>query len=244
MTHIIKTKAFVLRTRPFKESSLFASVLTKKNGRVEILAKGCRRPKSKLCGTLEVFNLDEIIYHKRESKDVYTLSDAVIINDFSKIRAHPHTTNAAMVLCEFFAKTLPQEEKNTEAFALLRDFLNTLEKTEHSHARYLALYYVLKALSGAGVQPHLENCVKCHRAINYDAKRIDFSVAAGGVVCERDFDDTVVHLERETVKGLYQIYHQDVDIEGMRFDEIETLLPDYLYHHLNNLVLRSLKHLA
>ncbi len=244
MAHIIKTKAFVLRTRPFKESSLFASVLTKANGRVEVLAKGCRRPKSKLCGTLEVFNLDEIIYHRRESKEVYTLSDAVIIDDFSTIRTHPRTTTAAMVLCEFFTKTLPPEEKNTDAFTLLLDFLNVLKKSKQSQARYLALYYVLKALTGAGVQPHLENCVKCHRAINYDAKKIDFSIAAGGVVCEHDFDDTVMHLERETVKTLYQIYHQGADIKNMQCDEIETLLPDYLYYHLNNLVLRSLKHLA
>lgn len=244
MAHIIKTKAFVLRTRPFKESSLFAVMLTRKHGKVDVLAKGCRRPKSKLCGTLEVFNLDEIIYYKRETKAVYTLSDATVIDDFEKIRSTAQTVNAAMVLCEFFTKTLPPEEQNDEAYTLLRTFLNTLREIDHALAKPLTLYYVLRALSGAGVQPHLDSCVACRHAINNNAKKIDFSVAAGGIVCERDFDDTVVYLDRETVNTLHQIYEKtDVDLRKMRFDEIEELLPDYLYYHLNNTVLYSLKHL-
>ena len=244
MAHIIKTKAFVLRTRPFKESSLFAVMFTRKNGKLDVLAKGCRRPKSTLCGTLEVFNLDEIIYYKRETKDVYTLSDATVIDDFEKIRSHTQTVNAAMVLCEFFTKTLPPEEQNDEAYALLRTFLNTLREIDYALAKPLTLYYLLRALSGAGVQPHLDSCVTCRRAINSNTKKIDFSIAAGGIVCERDFDDTVVYLDRETVNALQQIYAKNnVDLRKMRFDEIEEILPDYLYQHLNNTVLHSLKHL-
>jgi len=245
MAHIIKTKAFVLRTRPFKESSLFAVVLTRAHGKVDVLAKGCRRPKSTLCGTLEVFNLDEIIYYKRETKDVYTLSDATVIDDFERIRSTPQAVNAAMVLCEFFTKTLPSEEQNPRAYAMLHAFLNSLSTIEHTLVKPLTLYYLLKALSDAGVQPHLDSCVACRRPIRSTVKKINFSLAAGGVVCERDFDDTVVYLDQETVITLRHIYtRQDVDLRKMRFDEIEEILPDYLYQHLNNIVLHSLKHLS
>lgn len=245
MAHIIKTRAFVLRTRPFKESSLFAVMLTRTYGKIDVLAKGCRRPKSKLCGTLEIFNLDEIIYYKRETKDVYTLSDATVIEDFEKIRSDAQTVNAALVLCEFFTKTLPPEEKNDEAYTMLSMFLNTLRDVEHKSVKPLTLYYLLKALSGAGVQPHLDSCVACRRPINHSAKKINFSLAAGGIVCERDFDDTVVYLDHETIATLRHIYTEaDVDLHKMRFDEIEEILPDYLYHHLNSIVLHSLKHLS
>ena len=66
MANIIKTEGFVLKTMLFKESSLIASIFTKKFGKIKVLAKGVRRPKSKLCGALELFNLDEIIFYKRE----------------------------------------------------------------------------------------------------------------------------------------------------------------------------------
>ncbi|MCK4452894.1 DNA repair protein RecO, partial [candidate division WOR-3 bacterium] len=127
MANIIKTEGFVLKTMLFKESSLIASIFTKKFGKIKVLAKGVRRPKSKLCGALELFNLDEIIFYKRELKELYTLSDAVVIDDFEKVRAHPRKVNAGMVLCEFFEKTLPLEEIDSHAYTLLLNFLKELQ---------------------------------------------------------------------------------------------------------------------
>jgi DNA repair protein RecO (recombination protein O) len=127
MAHIIKTRGIVLHTRAFRESSLIASLFTKQHGKITVLAKGIRRPKSKLCGTLECFNLDEIIFYKREFKEMYTLSDAEVIERFEKIRTHAEKVAAAMVLCEFYNKTLPAEETDTTSFALLLEFLKSLQ---------------------------------------------------------------------------------------------------------------------
>jgi DNA repair protein RecO (recombination protein O) len=216
----------------FKESSLIASIFTKKFGKIKVLAKGVRRPKSKLCGALELFNLDEIIFYKRELKELYTLSDAVVIDDFEKVRAHPRKVNAGMVLCEFFEKTLPLEEIDSHAYTLLLNFLKELQDIDKAAIKPLTYYYLLKTLSGAGVRPHFENCVRCHEPIKYDNKNIDF-------------DDTVIFLSNKTVNTLRRIY-KDEDIEMCKesISEIETFIPNYLYYHLNNLVLNSLKHLS
>ncbi len=243
MANIIKTEAFVLKTMPFKESSLIASLLTKKFGKVKIIAKGCRRPKSKFCGTLEVFNLAEIIYYKRESKDLYTLSDATVIDHFSDIRSSKNKVNAAMVLCEFFNKTLPLEETDTASYTHLFNFLQELKKIDSNSIKPLTLYYLLIALAGAGFKPHLDNCVRCHNPIDYNSKKIDFSISGGGVVCENDFDDTVVFLSSDTINLLKNIYqNKRIRIDARQFKEIETLVPEYLHYHLNQ-VLDSLKFL-
>jgi len=244
MANIIKTKALVLNTMPFKESSLIASLLTEKSGKIKVLAKGVRRPKSKLCGTLELFSLDEIIFYKRELKEIYTLSDAVIIDNFEEIRSHPEKVNAAVVLCEFFDKTLPLEERDDDSFFLLSHFLKKLQATNESVVKSLALCYLLKALSGAGVRPHMANCVRCHEPITYDNKKIDFSISAGGIVCNKDFDDTVIFLSSNTINTLRQIYNnKDIHVDENSLNEIESFIPDYLYYHLNNLILNSLKYL-
>jgi DNA repair protein RecO (recombination protein O) len=243
MAHIIKTRGIVLHTRVFSESSLIASLFTQQHGKITVLAKGIRRPKSKLCGTLERFNYNEIIFYKREFKEMYTLSDAEVIDQFEKIRVHPEKVTAAMVLCEFYNKTLPAEETDTTSFALLLEFLKSLQKTDISVVKSLTFYYLLKALSRAGVRPHLDNCVRCHALIKQD-KKIDFSIAAGGVVCNKHFDDTVIFLSTHTLTILQQIYHdKNIEIHKNSEDEIQELIPNYLYYHLNNLVLHSLKHL-
>jgi DNA repair protein RecO (recombination protein O) len=205
MPKIIKTQGFVLNTAPFKESSLFATILTKKHGKIKILAKGVRRPTSKFCGTMELFNHDEIIFYRKENREIHTLSDAVVIDGFDNIRADPVKVNAGMVLCEFYYKTLPPEERADASFILLLDFLKELQRVTTAKSKSLTYYYLLKALSGAGVRPHLDNCVRCHAEIPQDNNKIDFSIGAGGVVCNKDFDDTVVILNNNTFEILKNI---------------------------------------
>ena len=244
MANIIKTKAIVLKTIPFKESSLITSLLTDKLGKIKVLAKGIRRPKSKLCGTLEPFSLDEIIFYKREFKEMYTLSDASVLEGFDHIRSQPGSVHAAMVFCEFFDKTLPAEERDDESFSFFVRFLKKLQSVDETEVKSLVFSYLLRALSGAGVRPHIENCVRCHTPMRTHEKKFNFSINAGGLVCSKHYDDTVIFLSTETVDTIKKIYNnKDININNNSLREMENLIPAYLYYHLNSLVLHSLKHL-
>ncbi|MFZ8943405.1 MAG: DNA repair protein RecO, partial [Methylophilaceae bacterium] len=48
---------FVLHTYPFKETSLIVELFTQPMGRVSVVAKGARRPRSSLRGMLQSFQL-------------------------------------------------------------------------------------------------------------------------------------------------------------------------------------------
>jgi DNA repair protein RecO len=207
------------------------------------MAKGVRRPRSKICGAMEPFNFDEVIFYKREFKEIYNLSDAVVIDGFEKIRNDPQRVNAALVLCEFYHKTLPAEEPDHRAFSLFMDFMNNLKHVTGPVVRSVALTYLFRAFSGAGVMPHLEDCVRCHKAIQNNGK-VDFSISSGGIVCGEHYDDTVIFLSRPTIATLMNInttaqpYFEDSSL-----DEIESFIADYIYVHLSNLRLNSLKQL-
>lgn len=244
MANIVKTKGIVLKTMFFMEASLFASILTERYGKIKVLAKGCRRPKSKLCGTLELFNLNEIIFYKRELKEVYTLSDAVILDDFKKIRALPGKVNAALVLCEFLEKSTPAEERDENSFNLLLNFLREIQRTDESSIRAITFSYLLRALAISGVKPHLDNCVKCRRQVNQKKDKFNFSIEAGGIVCDKDFDDTVIFLSSDAITTLKRILSEHGrHLEKNSLNEIEKIIPDYVYSHMNNIVLHSLKYL-
>jgi DNA repair protein RecO (recombination protein O) len=244
MANIVKCRGFVLKTFPFKESSLIVSVLTNRFGKVKVLAKGVRRPKSRICGAMEPFNLDEIIFYKREFKEIYNLSDAVIIDGFDQIRNDPQKVSAALVLCEFYDKTLPSEEMDAQAFSLFLGFLKRLRYSQGTAVRALVTSCLLRALCGAGVMPHLDDCVRCHGSVSRDNEKTDFSVAAGGFVCSKHHDDTVMLLSHGTVNTLRKIYNkQEAPIDNDSLAEIENFLADYMYVHLNNLNLNALKHL-
>jgi len=244
MTNIIRCRGLILKTTPFKESSLIASVLTDISGKVQLLAKGVRRPKSKICGAMEPFNLDEIIYYKREFKEMYNLSDAIVLDCFEAIRKDPRKVNAALVLCEFYEKTLPAEEMDGHAFSLLLSFLRKLCRAEDAEVRSLVIGNLLKAFSGAGIMPHMSDCVRCHAAVNGSNRKVSFSLASGGVVCSKHHDDTVMLLSKKTISAISSIYStQRSFIDSDSLEEIENFLADYMYLHLGNLNLNSLKHL-
>lgn len=51
-----KQPAYILHSKPFRESSLILEVLTAEHGRIGLVAKGARRPKSPLRPHLRLFN--------------------------------------------------------------------------------------------------------------------------------------------------------------------------------------------
>ena len=48
-------KAYVIHSRPYKETSLIVTFLTEKKGKITAVAKGAKRKNSRLSGNLEPF---------------------------------------------------------------------------------------------------------------------------------------------------------------------------------------------
>ena len=86
MREIIRTEGVVLKRRDFGETSRVVIVYTYRKGKVQLLAKGARRPKSKFGAALEPLTLGEYVFYYREAKDLYTLSEADIVRSYQRVR--------------------------------------------------------------------------------------------------------------------------------------------------------------
>ena len=130
--------AFVLHTRPFKETSLLIDIFTKSLGRINLVAKGAKKPKSSLrtvltpCsmfsisfsgrGELKNLNTCEIVEHY-PLKSPLTLTAIVYVNELlmkSTERDDPHDKifKQYQLVCEGLSKDVDQAR--TEV--LLREF--------------------------------------------------------------------------------------------------------------------------
>lgn len=106
----IKTRALVLRHRNFSESSLIVTLLGRDCGRLDVLAKGCRREKSPLFGHLDLYQCEDVLVFERSGAGLDLLIEASFADEQAGLRFYPPAFAAAGMLAELAADaTLPGE---------------------------------------------------------------------------------------------------------------------------------------
>lgn len=65
---IIKTIGYILERKPHKKFDEIVIIFSKDLGKIEVLAKGLRKPNSKLSSTLNLFNEVEVILTKKAER--------------------------------------------------------------------------------------------------------------------------------------------------------------------------------
>ena len=78
--------AFLLHQRPYGNTSVMAEIFTLENGRISVIARGAKKPKSKFFGVLSPFSKLRITYRGRSELKTLTNVDKedIFSNSFSK----------------------------------------------------------------------------------------------------------------------------------------------------------------
>lgn len=93
-------EAIVLRRLEYGEADRIVTLLTKEHGRISAIAKGVRKPKSKLAGGVEVFSINSISYIDGRH-ELKTLVSARAKAHFDAIVGNLQTTQAAYDILKF-----------------------------------------------------------------------------------------------------------------------------------------------
>lgn len=140
---------FILGRKTFGEADRIISVLSKNHGRINVLAKGVRRPKSKKRGHLEVFTL--INFQATSGKGVGIVTEAETINSFEDIRKNLNKVTLAYYFSEVVAKITHEHEKNEVVFETLKTHLLKLEETQK--LKELKKEFIYQILTVTGFWP-------------------------------------------------------------------------------------------
>ena len=116
---IEKTEAIVLRAIDFQESSLIVTLFTKKHGKVAVIAKGARRPKSKLAAFFVPGQILEAVIFMKETREVQTLSDVSYLRKLDNLRTDLEKMALAVTALELTSQIIHSHEPNEDLFELL-----------------------------------------------------------------------------------------------------------------------------
>jgi DNA repair protein RecO (recombination protein O) len=138
-TRINGQPAFVLHSYPYKETSLIVELFTRDHGRIAVVAKGAKRPLSKLRGVLQTFQPLSVSWSGKS--ELRTLIDAEWVGGMLPIER-------TALLCGFYlnellVKLLARDDPHR---ALFDHYISTLNELAHDEPAQIALRKFERAL--------------------------------------------------------------------------------------------------
>ena len=116
MSEIIKTEAVVLSKLNYGDSSSIASLFTEDLGKISVIIKGARSPKSKYGKIVDPLNYLSVVLYKKESREIQLLSGADIIEHFPAIKNDLNKLEYAYAVVELVKNLLAEHEVNRKIF--------------------------------------------------------------------------------------------------------------------------------
>lgn len=154
--------ALVLRRIPYGDTSLVFHIFSREAGRLGLMAKGVRRPKSRLDPVLQTGHLVELQLLVREGRDLQLVKDADLADDFRGLR----TDYARLVSGLTVIEALERTQLPDQADPLLFDTaLGTLRLMAGPSPRpqNLVYWFLIFLLTHSGYGLDLEACSVCGR---------------------------------------------------------------------------------
>ena len=118
-------KAYVIHSRPYKETSLIVTFLTEKKGKISAVAKGAKRKNSRLSGNLEPFQCLNIDY--RGKSDLKSLVLAEPIEVFEDFFGSANLYSAFYVN-ELINYLVAQADESMEIFDIYKKCISNLKR--------------------------------------------------------------------------------------------------------------------
>lgn len=177
LPRIYKTEAIVIHQKEIGEADRLLTLYTPHLGKLKVVAKGVRRPKSKIGGHLELLNRSTVLLARGQNLD--TISQAQLIESFLALRDDLWRLSCGLYVAEMIDRFTPERQANVDLYQLL---LHTLHRTAGAKKGDLVLrFFEIRLLDIIGYRPQLHECVQCEQAIK--SGPFAFSSAAGGLVC-------------------------------------------------------------
>ncbi len=231
---IVKTEAIVIKEMNYSESSKIVTLFSLKKGKVRVIAKGSRRIKNKFSNAVNLFNYLKIIYYEKEGKELYTLSEADLIESYSNIQSDVKTFAYASLFVEIIDRGTSAFDSNSYIFYLLLNYLQTINKSKKPQE--ITTLFLIKFLSLIGIQPILDHCVKCgaREVMNI------MDIAGGGLICGRckEKNKSYERMNEGMVKTMQKTIDEKIPrltilkVPEKQLQKLSNILMKYYSYHL------------
>ncbi len=172
-----QTEAIIIKKTKLGEADRILTLYTPHLGKIQAVAKGVRRPRSKMAGHLELLTHSQVSLARGRNLD--TITGSLTINSFLPLKTDLWLTSCALYVTELVNQFTADHIENYPLFQLL---LETMHHLCQTGSKELVLRcFELHLLNEIGYRPQLQHCVSCHSTLQPVTN--SFCPSAGGVLC-------------------------------------------------------------
>jgi len=227
---IVNTQAIVLRYTDFKEADRVLTLFSPNLGKLQAVARGCRRPKSRLLAATQLFCYGDYILYK--GTDMYIVSQADVKQSFYEIRNDVEKFAYATYLLNLTEEAVNAGEGNPRLFYLLLHMLNYLCYSDMNPDDMIHIFEI-KLIDLLGYRPLLSNCIKCGGELK---RKVQFDFDEGGVVCSNCYklNNNGYTIQMGTLRTMEKVLDMDVRrMNVLKFpQEVRKELDEVLHRYL------------
>lgn len=179
------TDAINLKSYPLNDNDSIVVMFSKDKGLIKTIAKGAKKPKSKLGARIQMFIANRLMLLSGKNFD--TIAQAQSLNTFSKIRYDLDKMSYSMYIVElvstFCSKQFNQDENYEEIYKLIFEtFENISISNTKSDVLYCVLKFQIKLMEKLGWGLDFNYCSNCQNKIQEENSI--FSFVLGGFICK------------------------------------------------------------
>jgi DNA repair protein RecO (recombination protein O) len=226
---ITKTEIIVFRKVDYSESSIIATVLSREHGKIALMVRGARKPKSKFSGMIQPGNLLKAIYYYKASRNVQTLSEASYDYRLKTISVDIEKMALSTSALELIAQLVHENEVNEPVFEFTRNFLEWLDVQESINRNIFPYLQIrLAFLLGLELQIQELNNITNTGYLNIQDGTVSREAVSANAI--RLTENQLIFLKHCTISRKLSIFDRDLNNNELR--SLIDHLDNYFRYHL------------
>jgi len=174
---VYQTEAIIIKRTKLGEADRILTLCTPALGKLKAVAKGTRRPQSKLGGHVELLTHSLLMLARGRNLDIIT--QAQTIDDFLPLKDNLERVSRGLYISELVDSFTAERIEDPRLFNLLLDTLHQLSQAKDGEL--VLRYFELHLLERLGYRPRLQQCASCGSSLQPAANY--FSSSQGGALC-------------------------------------------------------------
>lgn len=173
----VSTSALVIRRADYSEYDRMVTLFSPELGRIDAIARGCRKPKSPLLNACEPFVSGEFQLYQRGER--FAVEQCQISESFYELRTDYERLQHGVYWLKLLDASLMPDVPMGDLFLITLRALAHLNYSDLPPA-LLTMAFEMHLMAQLGYAPRVDVCLRCGRSIDGDAR---FDPDRGGCVC-------------------------------------------------------------